>query len=271
MLSISVIVKFFLSLLSDLNILIIFFSLTFKDKYLIVVSTSGSSGMNKQDKSIKYNVKDIFKKVADEKYDLMNDVMSLGAHRLWKKYYVNLIEKLHKSSENILDIASGTGDIFNSLNRTNNLFAIDPIYEMHTLSKKKNSKKLIHYETGFVEKMPYKKNYFQMISCSYGVRNFEDKNKGFKEIARCLKKNGYFLFMEFGTPKRELLIKPFKLYLNDWLPLIGSIVAKDRHSYKYLAESIQKVIIRQVESAGLTHQKTIDFLSGSNSIYIFKK
>ena len=272
----SLFVKFFLSFLSDLNSFIIFFSLTFERKYLIVVSTSGSSGMYKQDKLIKYNVKDIFQKVAIEKYDLMNDVMSLGAHRLWKKYYVDLIENLHISSENILDIASGTGDIFYSLNRSKNLFAIDPVSEMHSISQVKNSKKSISYETGFAEKMPYKKNYFQIISCTYGVRNFEDRNKAFSEITRCLKKNGYFLFMEFGKPKRDLLLEPFNLYLNKWLPLIGSIVAKDRHSYKYLAESIQNFpsqdsIIMQAESTGLTHQKTIDFISGANSIYIFKK
>ena len=206
----------------------------------------------------------------------MNDVMSFGVHRLWKKYYVKLLEDLHIPSERILDIASGTGDIFNLFNRSKNLYAIDPISEMHSISREKNSNKPIDYETGMVEKMPYQKNYFQIISCTYGVRNFEDKSKAFKEIGRCLKKKGYFLFMEFGTPKRDLLTKPFRLYLNNWLPLIGSIVAKDRHSYKYLAESIQKFpsqedIIRQVESVGLAHQKTIDFLSGSNSIYIFKK
>ena len=206
----------------------------------------------------------------------MNDVMSLGIHRLWKKYYVDLLENLHKPNEKILDIASGTGDIFGLLNRSKNLFAIDPISEMHSVSIEKNPKKSINYETGMAEKMPYQKNYFQIISCTYGVRNFQDKNKAFKEIERCLKKNGHFLFMEFGTPKRDLLLKPFKLYLNDWLPFIGSIVAKDRHSYKYLAESIQNFpkqedIIKQVESVGLTHQKTIDFLSGSNSIYIFRK
>ena len=84
--------------------------------------------------------------------------------------------------------------------------------------------------------MPYKKNCFQVISCTYGVRNFEDRNKAFSEITRCLKKNGYFFFLLLA------ILSPFViglLYLNKWLPLIGSIVAKDRHSYKYLAESIQ--------------------------------
>ena len=100
----------------------------------------------------------------------MNDVMSLGAHRLWKKYYVDLIENLHISSENILDIASGTGDIFYSLNRSKNLFAIDPVSEMHSISQVKNSKKSISYETGFAEKMPYKKklfsDYFLYVWCT---------------------------------------------------------------------------------------------------------
>ena len=205
--------KFFLRFLDDLSASKIFFSLTFEPKYLIVVSTSGSSGMIKQDKLIEYNIKEIFEKVANEKYDLMNDIMSFGIHRLWKKYYAELLEKFHKPSENILDVASGTGDIFFLLNRKKNLFALDPISEMHLKSEDKNRKKNINYKIGYAEKMPYKKNFFQIISCTYGVRNFQNKLKSFKEINRCLKKDGYFLFMEFGNPNKKIFSSSFNFYL----------------------------------------------------------
>ena len=206
----------------------------------------------------------------------MNDVMSFGIHRLWKKYYVALLEKYHENSQNILDIASGTGDIFNLLNRNKNLYAIDPVQDMHRKSKIKNSKKSIKYEVGFAEKMPYLNNQFQVISCTYGVRNFNSKLNAFKEIKSCLKKNGFFLFMEFGTPKKKIITDSFNFYLNSFLPIAGSIIAKDRSSYKYLAESIQKFpseqsIIKLAKSVNLKHEQTIDFLSGANSIYIFKK
>ncbi len=125
----------------------------------------------------------------------MNDIMSFGIHRLWKKYYVDLIIQRYNKKEKILDIASGSGDIFNLIPMKGNLYAIDPVEKMHEISKSKNFNKKIDYEVGYVEKLPYINNFFQIISCTYGVRNFENRKKGFKEIYRCLKKNGFFLFM----------------------------------------------------------------------------
>ena len=124
--------------------------------------------------------------------------------------------------------------------------------------------------------MPYKKNFFQIISCTYGVRNFQDRKKGFKEIHRCLKKNGFFLFMEFGMPEATLIQKPYELFLDYFLPISGSIIAKDRHSYKYLADSIKEFpkpveVQKELESIGFFHIKTIDFISGANNIYIVQK
>ena len=252
------------------------FPLTFLSKYLIVVSTSGSSGMYNKNRSNQYNITDIFQNVSEAKYDLMNDIMSFGIHRLWKKYYVDLITSKFDKKEKILDIASGTGDIFNLLPYSENLFAIDPINQMHEISKEKNSNKKISYETGYVENMPYKKNFFQTISCTYGVRNFQDRKKGFKEIHRCLKKNGFFLFMEFGMPEATLIQKPYEFFLDYFLPISGSIIAKDRHSYKYLADSIKvfpkpSEVQKELESIGFFHIETIDFISGANNIYIVQK
>jgi demethylmenaquinone methyltransferase/2-methoxy-6-polyprenyl-1,4-benzoquinol methylase len=223
-----------------------------------------------------YNITDIFQTVSNAKYDLMNDVMSFGVHRLWKKYFVDQLQSRHKKNEKVLDIASGTGDIFNLLPQSQNLFALDPIASMHEISKQKNNHKKINYQVGYAEKLPYPKNFFQTISCTYGVRNFDNRKTAFKEIFRCLKKKGIFLFMEFGMPKNELLLKPYMLFLEKFLPFSGSVIAKDRHSYKYLADSIkqfpaQEIIHQELENAGFLNLETIDFLSGANSIYIVQK
>ena len=226
--------------------------------------------------SNQYNITDIFENVSHAKYDLMNDVMSLGIHRLWKKYFVDLVSSKHNANKKILDIASGSGDIFNLLPLTKNLYAIDPVSEMHNISRKKNKSKKINYQVGYAENLPYRKNFFQTITCTYGVRNFKNRKDGFSEIYRCLKKNGYFLIMEFGIPKRDLLKKPYKNFLKYVLPFTGSIVAHDRHSYKYLAESIisfpsQISLVNELKNIGFSHVKTIDFISGANSIYILQK
>ena len=147
---------------------------------------------------------------------------------------------------------------------------------MHRVSREKNADKNIQYQVGYAEKLPYKNNFFQIISCTYGVRNYENRQQGFKEIFRCLKQNGYFLFMEFGLPKANLIKKPYQAFLDYFLPFSGSIVAKDRYSYKYLADSIKafpssKEVQNELENIGFTHIETIDFLSGANNIYIVQK
>ena len=82
-----------------------------------------------------YNITDIFENVSHAKYDLMNDIMSLGIHRLWKKYFVDLVSSNYTDNEKILDIASGSGDIFNLLPISKNLYALDPVSEMHNISR----------------------------------------------------------------------------------------------------------------------------------------
>ena len=152
--------------------------------------------------------------------------MSLGIHRLWKKYYADLLISKYKTSEKILDIASGTGDIFQLLPFKKNLYAIDPIEQMHRVSQEKNADKNIQYQVGYVEKLPYKNNFFQIISCTYGVRNYENRLQGFQEIFRCLKKKGYFLFMEFGLPKANLIKNLFKLILIIFYLLVAALLPK---------------------------------------------
>ena len=92
-----------------------------------MVSTSGNSGMITKNSLNNYNITDIFENVSHAKYDLMNDIMSLGIHRLWKKYFVDLVLSKHTDNEKILDIASGSGDIFNLLNISKTLYSFAPV------------------------------------------------------------------------------------------------------------------------------------------------
>ena len=148
----------------------IFFPLTFLSKYLIVVSTSGNSGMKNKLNPNQYNITDIFENVSRAKYDFMNDIMSFGIHRLWKKYYVDLLHDKFNKKEKILDIASGSGDIFQLFPHNANLYAIDPIDQMHEISTEKNSEKKILYTNlymanivelySFLIKSPIKKIYY---------------------------------------------------------------------------------------------------------------
>lgn len=169
--------------------------------------------MHNKINSNNYNITDIFETVSHAKYDLMNDVMSFGIHRLWKKYYADLLISKYKKTEKILDIASGTGDIFQLLPFKNNLYAIDPIEQMHRVSQEKNANKNIKYQVGYVEKLPYKNNFFQIVSCTYGVRNYENRQQGFKEIFRCLKKMDIFYLWNSAYLKPISSKNPTKLFL----------------------------------------------------------
>ena len=124
--------------------------------------------------------------------------------------------------------------------------------------------------------MPFENNSIDVFFLQNVFHHIPDINNFLREADRCLKKNGYFLIMEFGIPKRDLLKKPYKNFLKYVLPFTGSIVAHDRHSYKYLAESIisfpsQISLVNELKNIGFSHVKTIDFISGANSIYILQK
>ena len=135
-------------------------------------------------------VQKIFSKVS-KKYDLMNDVMSLGLHRTWKSYFVDLIEI--NTESNVLDIASGSGDIIKLLKKKAAAnFLLDANKDMQTQAKKKLNDKNVKFVNAFAEKLPFEKKYFDVVTVSFGIRNFSNINKSLSEVFKVLKDSGTF-------------------------------------------------------------------------------
>jgi len=185
----------------------------------------------------------VFNKVFD-KYDLMNDFMSFGIHRIWKK---NLILWMSPSkNKKMIDVACGTGDIgklyLDSTSKNEKIFCIDSNKSMI----KKGKKKLINYKNikwliGSAENLPVKSNSFDYYSISFGLRNTKNLNKALSEAYRVLKPGGHFLCLEFSKIENENLNIIYKNY-SKIIPKIGNVIVGDKKPYEYLIKSIEKFV-----------------------------
>ena len=175
------------------------------------------------------------------KYDIMNDLMSLGIHRLWKK---RLIEWMNpKKDDHLIDMAAGTGDIANAfLSRIKNqgyVSCVDP----NKLMIEQGRKKLkylnnIQWYVSSAENLPFKDNIFDIYSVSFGVRNFSNPKKALKEAQRVLKRGGRFVCLEFSKVENEILNKAYKAY-SKAIPLLGKYIVGDNEPYDYLIKTIE--------------------------------
>ena len=188
-------------------------------------------------------VGDVFTSVA-KNYDVMNDAMSFGMHRLWKKILVELASI--GEEDFILDIASGTGDISKLISKeypNTNIFMSDINYEMLDEGRNRaideSFSRNCHFCQLSGEELPFKDNTFDVITVGFGLRNFTNKERGLKEMKRCLKKNGKLLVLEFSKPINPVFSKIYDWYSFNILPKLGSLLANDSDSYQYLAESIR--------------------------------
>ena len=188
-------------------------------------------------------VNKVFNRVFD-KYDLMNDFMSFGVHRIWKK---DLILSMNPSKgKKLIDVACGTGDIgklyLDTINKDEEIFCVDPKKGMIENGKKKlmNYKK-IKWIIGTAENLPVKNNLFDYYSISFGLRNTKNLNKALSEAYRVLKPGGRFLCLEFAKIENQNLNFFYKNY-SKIIPEIGKIIVGDDKPYKYLVESIEKFV-----------------------------
>ncbi|UPZ17196.1 bifunctional demethylmenaquinone methyltransferase/2-methoxy-6-polyprenyl-1,4-benzoquinol methylase UbiE [Flavobacterium humidisoli] len=174
-------------------------------------------------------------------YDNLNRVISFGIDVKWRKKVLKIVSD--KKPKVILDIATGTGDLAILMAQTNaeKIIGLDISAGMLEVGKKKvedkNLSNVIELVLGDSENMPFDDNYFDAITVGFGVRNFENLEKGFAEILRVLKPNGVFVILETSVPDKFPYKQGYNFYSKNILPLIGKLFSKDNDAYGYLSES----------------------------------
>ena len=186
-------------------------------------------------------VKKVFNKVYD-KYDLMNDIMSLGTHRIWKKNLVSWINP--KKNDKIIDVASGTGDIAKLCSEnTNNsceIVCVEPNQKMLQQGKNKlRNFNNIRWKMSSAEYLPFEDGTFDYYAISFGIRNVSNFDKSLNEAYRVLKNGGRFFCLEFSKVENEILKIIYENY-SKLIPSVGKFIAGDDMPYKYLVKSIEK-------------------------------
>ncbi len=202
----------------------------------------------------------VFHSVAKQ-YDVMNDLMSFGIHRLWKRFTIDASGV--RPGNKVLDLAGGTGDLtakFSKLvGREGKVVLADINSSMLNVGRDKLRDKglvqNIEYVQANAEYLPFEENTFDIVTIAFGLRNVTDKDKALRSIYSVLKPGGRLLVLEFSKPEHELLNKAYDFYSFNILPKMGELVAKDGESYQYLAESIrmhpdQETLKGMMENAG---------------------
>ena len=205
-------------------------------------------------------VRSVFDSVAS-RYDIMNDLMSLGIHRLWKHIAVDLAGV--RTGMKVLDLASGTGDLASRFAGLVGPEGEVVMSDINLAMLEEGRKRMvdeghagnIDYMQIDAESIPFPDNSFHVVTIGFGLRNVTDKEKALREMYRVLKPGGRALVLEFSKPTSKPLEKLYDFYSFKALPLMGRIVANDAESYRYLAESIrmhpdQERLREMMEAAG---------------------
>ena len=214
----------------------------------------------------------VFHSVA-AKYDLMNDLMSFGIHRLWKRFTIDCSGV--RKGQKVLDLAGGTGDLTAKFSRivgeTGQVVLADINDSMLKVGRDKlrnlGVANKVSYVQANAEALPFPDNHFDVITIGFGLRNVTDKDKALASMFRVLKPGGRLLVLEFSKPVSEVIAKLYDLYSFKLLPKMGEIVANDSESYKYLAESIrmhpdQQTLAGMMENVGFEQVEYFNLTQG---------
>lgn len=223
-------------------------------------------------------VAEVFHSVAG-KYDLMNDLMSMGIHRLWKRFTIELSGV--RPGHRVLDIAGGTGDLtmkFSDLvGPEGQVVLADINASMLQVGRGRLTDRgyvgNIEYVQADAEHLPFPDNHFNAVSIAFGLRNVTDKDQALRDMTRVLKPGGKLMVLEFSKPRNPLLSKAYDLYSFNALPLMGQMIAGDSNSYQYLAESIrmhpdQDTLRDMMTDAGLVNCKYHNMTGGIVALHV---
>ncbi len=232
----------------------------------------GFQEVRESDKASK--VREVFKSVAPS-YDLMNDLMSGGMHRLWKKFTVDLASV--RPGEKVLDVASGSGDLALAFARAagpqGQVWQTDINEAMLRVGRDRliNAGLMLPSALCDGEKLPFADESFNLVTVAFGLRNMTHKDQALSEMTRVLKPGGRLLVLEFSRV-HESLRKVYDAYSFNLLPVLGKYVAKDEASYRYLAESIrmhpdQDTLKGMMETAGLSRVEYFNLTAGVVAVH----
>ncbi len=232
-----------------------------------------------KNRSKKEQVTEMFDTISGN-YDGLNRVISFGIDIKWRKKVVDIIKK--QGAKKVLDVATGTGDLAINLAKTgaSEIIGLDISNGMLSIGRKKIvDKKLDNIITmvrGDSEQLPYDDHYFDAVTVAFGVRNFENLEKGLSEIYRVLKPGGTFVVLETSVPTKTPYKQGYKVYTTKILPLIGKVFSKDQSAYSYLSESAAAFFYGEafnniLKKIGFIEVKDNPQTFGVATIYVAKK
>src|SRR6478736_6682790 len=235
----------------------------------------GFASVRKAEKA--QRVRAVFDSVAS-RYDLMNDLMSAGAHRLWKRYALSLTGL--RPGGRVLDVAGGTGDLAAGLARQVGKSGLVALTDINAAMLEAGRDRLIdegvvgnvQYAQADAERLPYADGSFDCVTIGFGLRNVTDKARALAEMRRVLKVGGQLLVLEFSKPGNPALVAAYDAYSFKVLPLLGRVVAGDESSYRYLAESIrrhpdQEQLLGMMRAAGLEECRYHNLMGGIVAVH----
>jgi demethylmenaquinone methyltransferase/2-methoxy-6-polyprenyl-1,4-benzoquinol methylase len=221
------------------------------------------------------HVRSVFDSVAS-KYDVMNDLMSAGLHRIWKRYTITVANP--QPGQQVLDIAGGTGDLSRAFARRVGPTGRVVHTDINEAMLREGRNRLL--DEGLVlptmvcdaEKLPFADNSFDLVSVAFGLRNMTHKDQALSEMQRVLKPGGKLLVLEFSRVAKPLE-KAYDWYSFNVLPKLGQLVANDAHSYQYLAESIrmhpdQEALRQLMKSVGFGHVDVHNLSAGVVALHV---
>jgi demethylmenaquinone methyltransferase/2-methoxy-6-polyprenyl-1,4-benzoquinol methylase len=222
-------------------------------------------------------VRGVFDSVAG-RYDLMNDLMSGGAHRLWKQYALSLTGL--KPGDSALDVAGGTGDLAAGMARQVGAGGLVLLTDINAAMLGEGRDRLVdaalvgnvHYAQANAECLPFADGSFHCVTIGFGLRNVTDKAAALRSMQRVLKPGGQLLILEFSKPVNPLLANVYDKYSFKVLPRLGQLVAGDADSYRYLAESIrrhpdQETLLGMMQTAGLEDCRYYNLMGGIVAVH----
>ncbi len=232
-----------------------------------------------QSKGKKEQVANMFNSISPQ-YDFLNHLLSGGIDIIWRKKAIKLLQ--NKGIKTMLDIATGTGDFAIEALKINpeKIVGVDISEGMLSVGiekiKKMGLEKTIQLQKGDSEKLPFSDNSFDAVIVSFGVRNFENLQKGLSDMFRVTKPGGYCLILEFSNPRSFPMKQLYTFYSKYCLPFLGKMISKDPSAYTYLPESVKAFpdgpeFIQIFKSVGYSETNWIPMTSGICSIYIGQK